>query len=87
MPTPEERFSRLLGEAQRDSRLPSLTAAVFRAGEVQWSQAIGLADVEAATEAAVDTQYAVASITKTFTATAVMQLRDEGKREPPWPIT
>ncbi len=79
MRTPEERFSRLVGEAQRDSRLPSLTAAVFRAGEVEWSQAIGLADVEAATEAAVDTQYAVASITKTFTATAVMQLRDEGK--------
>ena len=79
MPTPEERFSRLLGEAQRDSRLPSVAAAVFRAGEVEWSQAIGLADVEAATEAAVDTQYAVASITKTFTATAVMQLRDEGK--------
>jgi len=79
LPTPEERFSRLVGEAQRDSRLPSLTAAVFRAGEVEWSQAIGLADVEAATEAAVDTQYAVASITKTFTATAIMQLRDEGK--------
>jgi len=79
LPTPEERFSRLVGEAQRDSRLPSLAAAVFRAGEVEWSQAIGLADVEAATEAAVDTQYAVASITKTFTATAVMQLRDEGK--------
>jgi CubicO group peptidase (beta-lactamase class C family) len=79
LPTPEERFSRLVGEAQRDSRLPSLTAAVFRAGEVEWSQAIGLADAEAATEAALDTQYAVASITKTFTATAVMQLRDEGK--------
>jgi CubicO group peptidase (beta-lactamase class C family) len=79
LPTPEERFSRLVGEAQRNSRLPSLVAAVFRAGEVEWSQAIGLADVEAATEAALDTQYAVASITKTFTATAVMQLRDEGK--------
>src|SRR5439155_11703681 len=79
LPTPEERFSRLLGEAQRDSRLPSLSAAVFRAGDVEWSQTIGLADVEAGTDAAVDTQYAVASITKTFTATAVMQLRDEGK--------
>jgi CubicO group peptidase (beta-lactamase class C family) len=79
LPTPEERFSRLVGEAQRDSRLPSLTAAVFRAGQVVWSQAIGLADVEAGIEASVDTQYAVASITKTFTAVAVMQLRDEGK--------
>src|SRR6266581_2673037 len=79
LPTPEERFSRLVGEAQRDSRLPSLTAAVFRGGKVEWSQATGLGDVEAGTQTAVDTQYAVASITKTFTATAVMQLRDEGK--------
>ena len=79
MPTPDERFSRLVGEAQRDSRLPSLTAAVFRGDKVEWSQATGLGDVEAGTQAAVDTQYAVASITKTFTATAVMQLRDEGK--------
>jgi len=79
LPTPDERFARLVGEAQRDSRLPSLTAAVFRDGEVAWSQAIGLADVEVGTEASVDTQYAVASITKTFTAISVMQLRDEGK--------
>jgi CubicO group peptidase (beta-lactamase class C family) len=79
LPTPEQRFSRLVGEAQRDSRLPSLASAVFRAGEIEWSQAVGLADVEAGTEATVDTQYAVASITKTFTATTVMQLRDEGK--------
>jgi CubicO group peptidase (beta-lactamase class C family) len=79
LPTPEERFARLAGEAQRDGRLPSLTAAVFRAGEVEWVQAVGLADVEAGVDATVDTQYAVASITKTFTATAVMELRNEGK--------
>ena len=81
MPTPEQRFSRLVGDAQREGRLPSLVAAVFRGREVEWSQAIGVADVEAGTEATVDMQYAIASITKTFTATSVMQLRDEGKLE------
>jgi CubicO group peptidase (beta-lactamase class C family) len=40
---------------------------------------VGLADVDAGVDATVDTQYAVASITKTFTAVSVMQLRDEGK--------
>ena len=79
MPTPEERFSRLVREAQRESRLPSVSAAVFRSGEVMWSEAIGLADIEEGRETTPDTQYAVASITKTFTAAAVMQLRDEGK--------
>ena len=54
-------------------------AAVFRGDGLAWADAVGLADVEAQTEATVDTQYAIASITKTFTAAAVMQLRDEGR--------
>src|SRR6266516_528540 len=79
LPTPEERFARLTREAQREGRLPSLSAGVFRAGELVWSEAVGLADVEEGREATTDTQYAVASITKTFTASSVMQLRNEGK--------
>jgi CubicO group peptidase (beta-lactamase class C family) len=80
LPAPE-RFRRLVGAAQSDGRLSSLSACVFRDGEIGWAEAIGLADVEAHAEATPDTQYAVASITKTFTATAVMQLRDEGRLE------
>ena len=76
-----ERFRRLALEAQRDGRLPSLSAAVFRDGEVVWNEAIGLADAEERRDATPDTQYAVASITKTFTAASVFQLRDEGKLE------
>jgi CubicO group peptidase (beta-lactamase class C family) len=78
LPAPE-RFLRIAGEAQRDGRLPSLSAGVFRDAEIAWAAAIGLADVETRADATPDTQYAVASITKTFTAAAVMQLRDEGK--------
>lgn len=74
-----ERFRRLVAEAQRAGRLPSVSAAVFRGPELAWADAIGLADVDARIEATMETQYAVASITKTFTAAAVMQLRDEGK--------
>ena len=66
-------------EAQWEGRLPSVAAAAFRAGEVVWDDAVGLADVEQRTEATTDSQYAVASITKTFTAASVMQLRDAGK--------
>ena len=66
-------------EAQRAGRLPSVSAAVFRGDELVWSEALGLADVEQRVEASPDTQYAVASITKTFTAVSVLQLRDEGK--------
>lgn len=66
-------------EAQSAGRLPSLSAVVFRGGEVVWDDALGLADVEQRVEATTDSQYAVASITKTFTAASVMQLRDAGE--------
>ena len=53
--------------------------AVFRHGEVLWQEALGLADVEREVAAIADTQYRVGSITKTFTAVAIMQLRDAGE--------
>ncbi len=74
-------------EAQRAGRLPSLAAAVFRGGELVWSDAVGLADAEEQAEATPDTQYAVASITKTFTAASVLQLRDEGKLDLDEPLS
>jgi CubicO group peptidase (beta-lactamase class C family) len=80
LPAPE-RFHRLVLEAQSAGRLPSLGAGVFRGGELAWSEAIGLGDVEGRVEATPDSQYAIASITKTFTAATVLQLRDEGKLE------
>ena len=51
----------------------------MRDGELIWETAVGVADVESDQEATPDTQYRIGSITKTFTAAAVMQLRDAGK--------
>ena len=64
---------------QTDQRLPSLTAAVVRDGELVWETAVGAADITAGREATPDTQYRLGSITKTFTSAAIMQLRDAGK--------
>jgi CubicO group peptidase (beta-lactamase class C family) len=72
-----EKLDRLLQERQAD-RLPSVAAAVVRKGETVWSNAVGVADYEGDREASPDTQYRIGSITKTFTATAIMQLRDAG---------
>jgi CubicO group peptidase (beta-lactamase class C family) len=74
-----EELGRLLRESQAQERLPSVTAAVFRGGEVAWSEALGLADVATGEEVTPDHQYRIGSITKTFTAVAIMQLRDAGK--------
>jgi CubicO group peptidase (beta-lactamase class C family) len=62
----------LVAREQREKRLPSITAAVLRDGETVWQTSVG----DGATP---DTQYRLGSITKTFTAAAIMQLRDEGK--------
>jgi CubicO group peptidase (beta-lactamase class C family) len=70
-------LDRLLQERQAD-RLPSVAAAVVRKGEQVWANAVGSADYDAKREATPDTQYRIGSITKTFTATAIMQLRDVG---------
>jgi CubicO group peptidase (beta-lactamase class C family) len=64
---------------QRESPAPSATAALFQEDEVLWAESVGLADVESGREATPDSQYAIASITKTFIARAILLLREEGK--------
>jgi CubicO group peptidase (beta-lactamase class C family) len=63
---------------QRESPAPSATAALFRGDELLWAESVGLADVESGRVATPDSQYAIASITKTFVAWAILILRDEG---------
>jgi CubicO group peptidase (beta-lactamase class C family) len=71
-------LSSRLRRFQRQRRIPGVSAAVARRGTILWEEAIGLADVAAGMEVTPDTQYRVGSITKTFTAVALMQLRDAG---------
>ena len=71
-------LDRMLQQRQAD-RLPSVAAAVVRKGETVWSNAVGYANYDGDVEATPGTQYRIGSITKTFTATAVMQLRDAGE--------
>ena len=80
-------FERLVAAAQAEQRMPSVSAAVFRGGETLWEQALGVADVEAAVEATPDTQYRIGSITTTFTAVGIMQLRDAGELSLDDPLT
>jgi CubicO group peptidase (beta-lactamase class C family) len=76
--TPDS-LSRLLRERQAALRLPSVSAAVGCRGELVWQDAVGLADAASGAAPTPDTQYRVGSITKTFTAAAIMALLDEGK--------
>ncbi|HEX9162464.1 MAG TPA: serine hydrolase domain-containing protein [Thermoanaerobaculia bacterium] len=61
------------------NHVPGLSIAVVADGQLSWSGAYGLADVENGVRATPDTLYRSASIGKTMTATAAMELVDEGK--------
>lgn len=60
------------------SQVPGAQVAIGVAGEVGFSRAYGLADLAAATPMRTDHLFKIASHSKTFTATLVLQLVDEG---------
>jgi D-alanyl-D-alanine carboxypeptidase len=76
---PAEKYGATAAAFVKENRLPGTAVGVVHEGELVWSKGIGFADVRKKRRADPKTLYRIASITKTFTATAVMQLRDDGK--------
>lgn len=72
----ERRLDEILATAQAEQRMPSVSAAAFRDGEVLWRSALGSADVARGEETTTEHAYRIGSITKTFTAVCILQLRD-----------
>ncbi|HUD77699.1 MAG TPA: serine hydrolase domain-containing protein [Streptosporangiaceae bacterium] len=62
----------------RDNRLYGAAAGLVHGDELAWSGGTGLADLAGGRRSGPDVLYRIASITKTFTGTAIMQLRDAG---------
>lgn len=72
-------FEAKLASFVRENRLYGASAGVVHGDELAWSGGAGFADMAAGRPAGPDVLYRVASITKTFTGTAIMRLRDAGK--------
>jgi D-alanyl-D-alanine carboxypeptidase len=68
-----------IGAFRRKHRLPGVAAGMATRDGLRWWHASGFADLETNRRPDERTLYRVASITKTITATAVLQLRDEGR--------
>jgi CubicO group peptidase (beta-lactamase class C family) len=64
---------------QEKLHIPSVSIAVIQEGKVVKKQSYGLANVEHSIKASPDTVYQLASLTKQFTATAIMMLIGDGK--------
>jgi CubicO group peptidase (beta-lactamase class C family) len=63
----------------KENRLPGAAVGVVHGDDLVWSAGIGFADIPSRRAPEMTTLYRIASITKTFTGTAIMRLRDQGK--------
>src|SRR5262249_12395776 len=61
------------------AQLPSVSVAAALHGKIIWERGFGWADREQLRQATADTLYSLASISKPFTATAIMTLVKQGK--------
>jgi len=61
------------------SKLPGLSAAIVRGEEIIWKRGFGFRDLAHGLAATPHTLYAIASVTKSFTCIAIMQLLEQDK--------
>ncbi len=78
-PPPADPWADLLNEAREAAGSPGLSAAVAIDGEIIWTGASGLADVENQVPATAESVYRIASISKPIASTAIMQLVERGQ--------
>ncbi len=74
-----QKIDQLVATYMTAHQVPGLSIAVVSEGELVWSQGYGVADLENNIPAKATTVYRTASIGKTMTATAAMQLVEAGK--------
>src|SRR5215510_5186891 len=69
----------LLESLRQELKIPAYSAAIVKDQKVIWAKGFGYADVENKIPATEHTAYHLASLTKTFASTILMQLVQEGK--------
>ena len=82
-----ERIDELVSDSMEATRTPAISVAVQQGGELILARGYGLADVENNVQATEHTVYRIGSVTKQFTAAAVMKLVEAGKVALDEPIT
>jgi serine beta-lactamase-like protein LACTB len=74
-----DEIGRMVTAFMAKHKIPGLSIAIVAEGGLAWANGYGLADVENSVPAKATTAYRSASIGKTMTATAAMQLAESGK--------
>ncbi|HEX5703215.1 MAG TPA: serine hydrolase domain-containing protein [Pyrinomonadaceae bacterium] len=74
-----DRFEKQVEDLRTIVKVPGMSAVIIKDQKVIWAKGFGFADLERKIPATPDTLYHLASITKTFGATLIMQLVEQGK--------
>jgi CubicO group peptidase (beta-lactamase class C family) len=74
-----DQLENFIFEKIAETKLPGLSIALIKNGEVHWSRGFGLRDAESGLAATPHTLYSVGSVTKSFTTLGIMQLAEQGK--------
>jgi CubicO group peptidase (beta-lactamase class C family) len=74
-------FDPLVAEVMAGWHIPGLAMAVLRRGEPAVLRCWGVRDIDSGAPVTTDTVFPICSVTKSFTATALALLVDEGKIE------
>jgi CubicO group peptidase (beta-lactamase class C family) len=72
-------LARLIEKTMDEQGIPSVSIALVEGDEIVWTEAFGYANVRTKTAATPDTIYSTGSTFKPVTATALMQLVEQGK--------
>ncbi|MEO8450492.1 MAG: serine hydrolase [Gemmatimonadota bacterium] len=72
-------LSGMIEKALKERGVPSISIALVRGDSIVWKAAFGYANVRTKTPATTETLYSTGSTFKSATATALMQLADQGK--------
>jgi len=100
-PEKQPQIEAAISKFMASTHVPGLSAAVVEDGWFEWAAGFGMADLENNVPATEHTLYRLASISKSLTATAAMQLFERGQLDldapvqkycpsfpqKPWPIT
>jgi CubicO group peptidase (beta-lactamase class C family) len=70
-----------------DVKIPAFSAAIAQGDSVIWAKGFGLSDVDARVLATADTCYHLASLTKTFASTIILQLVEAGRVDLEAPVS
>jgi D-alanyl-D-alanine carboxypeptidase len=73
------RIDAIAAEVLKETGVPSASVAVVQHGGIVYTHAYGMARIEPPTPATTEMRYAIGSISKQFTASAILLLQQQGK--------